>query len=215
MEQHREEMVMTGPVSAVDASADWMAAPARAGAPDRQQPGGAVNAVGDGARVWIDKQDPQTYRALTETARSVREAARAAGLERTLVELVCVRVSQINGCAVCLHVHVRAALRQGETAQRVAVLPAWRDSGLFTDRERAALTLAESVTTLPHSRVQDQDYAEAAEHLTAAEISAVAWAAIVMNAFNRLSIVSRHPVPPQPATVPRTPPVQNTQKGSA
>ena len=174
-----------------------------------------MSTAGDGARVWIDKQDPLTYRALRETARAAREAARAAGLERTLVELVCVRVSQINGCAVCLHLHVHAALRQGETTQRVAVLPAWRDTGLFTDRERAALTLAESVTTLPDARVQDQDYAEAAEHLTTAEISAVAWVAIVMNAFNRLSIVSRHPVPPQPAAAPPAPRAQNPQKGSA
>ncbi|GAA2425242.1 carboxymuconolactone decarboxylase family protein [Streptomyces macrosporus] len=150
-----------------------------------------------GARVWIDKQSPRAYRALNEAARAVRETAAEAGLDRFLVELVNIRVSQLNGCAYCLHVHVRAALRRGETTQRIAVLPAWRDTDLFTDKERAALALAESVTTLPDARVQDQDYAEAARHLTAEEISAVAWIAITMNAFNRLSIVSRHPVPRQ------------------
>jgi len=150
-----------------------------------------------GARVWIDRQHPRVYQALNETARAVRETAAEAGLDRILVELVNIRISQLNGCAYCLHVHVRAALRRGETTQRIAVLPAWRDTDLFTEKERAALALAESVTTLPDPRSQDRDYAEAARHLTAEEISAVAWVAITMNAFNRLSIVSRHPVPRQ------------------
>ncbi|MFF3934275.1 carboxymuconolactone decarboxylase family protein [Streptomyces hirsutus] len=165
-----------------------------------------------GDRVWIDRQSPQAYRALLETAKAVRETARAAGLDRTLVELVNIRVSQINGCASCLHLHVRVALRRGETTQRLAVLPAWRDAGLFTDREQAALALAESVTVLPDARVQDQDYAEAARYLTPEEISAVAWVALTMNAFNRVSIVSRHPVPPQMATAPRTPRAATAQE---
>ncbi|WP_055695062.1 carboxymuconolactone decarboxylase family protein [Streptomyces prasinopilosus] len=168
-----------------------------------------------GGRVWIDRQSPQAYQALRETAKTVRETARAAGLDRTLVELVNIRVSQINGCASCLHLHVRAALRGGETTQRLAVLPAWRDAGLFTDRERAALALAESVTVLPDARVQDQDYAEATAHLTAEEISAVAWVALTMNAFNRVSIVSRHPVPLQKATAPRPSRAATAQEGPA
>ena len=74
------------------------------------------------------------------------------------------------------------------------MLPAWRDTTLFTAKERAALALAESVTTLPEARIQEQDYTEASRHLSAEEISAVSWVAIAMNSFNRLSIVSRHPV---------------------
>ncbi|WP_327315678.1 carboxymuconolactone decarboxylase family protein [Streptomyces sp. NBC_01235] len=166
-------------------------------------------------RVWIDKQSPQAYRALGETAQAVRETARAAGLDRTLVELVNIRVSQLTGCAYCLDVHVRTALRQGETTQRIAVLSAWRHTDLFTDQERAALALAESVTTLPDARIQDQDYAEAARHLTPEQISAVAWGAITMNAFNRLSIVSRHPIPPQATAAPRTSRAKTTQENTA
>jgi AhpD family alkylhydroperoxidase len=150
-------------------------------------------------RVPIDKQSPEAYRALIEAARSVRKTAQAAGLDRTLVELINIRVSQINGCAYCLHVHVREALLRGETDQRLAVLPAWRDTSLFSDKERAALTLAESLTTLPDPRTQDQDYAEASLHLSPEEVSAVAWVAISMNAFNRISIVSRHRVPVEAA----------------
>ena len=153
-------------------------------------------------RVSIDREHRAVYRAQIEVARAVRTATEAAGLDRTLVELLNIRISQINGCAYCLHVHVRDTLGAGETAQRVAVLAAWRDTTLFTAKERAALTLAESVTTLPDARTQNLDYAEAARHLTPEELSAVSWVAIAMNSFNRLSIVSRHPVRRQSATEP-------------
>ncbi len=149
------------------------------------------------SRVLIDKQSPEVYRAMIEVARAVRKAAQDAGLDRTLVELVNIRVSQINGCAYCLHVHVRDAMRAGETAQRLAVLPAWRDTTLFSPREQAALTLAESLTALPDARSQDQDYADARMHLSPEELSVVSWIAISMNAFNRVSVVSRHRVRPE------------------
>ena len=112
-------------------------------------------------RVRIDKRHRQVYRGNIEVAKASRAAAEEAGLNRTRVELINIRISQINGCAYCLHVHVRDALAGGETTQRIAVLPAWRDTTLFTPQERAALTLAESITTLPDAYSQDQDYAEA------------------------------------------------------
>jgi AhpD family alkylhydroperoxidase len=149
-------------------------------------------------RVQIDRQDARMYRAYIEAAKTVRRTTKDAGLDRRLVELVNVRVSQINGCASCLDAHVRDALAEGETTQRLAVLPAWRDAALFTAEERAALTLAESITTLPDARTQHQDYAEASQHLTAEQVSAVSWLVITMNAFNRISIVSRHRVEPDP-----------------
>jgi AhpD family alkylhydroperoxidase len=152
------------------------------------------------SRVQINRQHTDVYRAQIEVARTVRAAVANAGLDRTLVELVNIRISQINGCAYCLHVHVRDSLAAGETSQRLAVLPAWRDTTLFTDTERAALTLAESLTNLPDERTQELDYVEAARHLTGEQLSAVSWVVITMNAFNRISIVSRHRVGPQSAT---------------
>ncbi|MEP6463673.1 MAG: carboxymuconolactone decarboxylase family protein [Frankiaceae bacterium] len=152
--------------------------------------------------VPIDTQNPEAYRAAIAVARTVLRTATKAGLDRTLVELVNIRVSQINGCAACLYVHVRDALAAAETDQRIAVLPAWRDTTLFTDKERAALTLAESITTLPGWRAQAQDYAEVRQHLSADEFSAVSWIAITINAFNRISIVSRHIVHPPDAVPP-------------
>lgn len=159
-------------------------------------------------RLFIDKQHPAVYQAQLEWAAAVRAAAEEAGLGRTLVELVNVRVSQLNRCAYCLDMHARRALELGETPQRLAVLPAWRDTTLFTDKERAALTLAESLTVLPDAVAQNHDYEEAAAILTAEELSAVAWVAIAIGAFNRVSIVSRHPVKPR-GEVPEEEPEQH------
>ncbi|MGW7196071.1 carboxymuconolactone decarboxylase family protein [Streptomyces chryseus] len=145
-------------------------------------------------RVFIDKQSPKAYHALTETAEAVRTVAAEAGLDRTLVELINLRVSQINRCAYCLDVHTRAALRAGETTRRLGVLAAWRDTGLFTGRERAALLLAEATTEPANAAAQESAYESARRVLTDDEISAVIWVAITINAFNRVSVLSKHPV---------------------
>lgn len=153
-------------------------------------------------RVYLDKAHPQAFAAAQAMSQAIRAATDEVGLTRLLVELVSVRISQINGCSYCLDVHVRASLKAGESAQRLALLSAWRDTSLFSPMERAALTLAESITTLPDVRSQDADYAEAAEHLTPEAISAVSWVALSMNLFNRLSIVSKHQVRPRDPFVP-------------
>ena len=87
-------------------------------------------------RVSIDRQHRQVYRAQLAVARAVRAAAGDVGLDRALVELLNIRISQIDGCAYCLYVHVRDALAAGETAQRLAVLPAWRDTTLLRQGTR-------------------------------------------------------------------------------
>ncbi|MFF3871643.1 carboxymuconolactone decarboxylase family protein [Streptomyces sp. NPDC001978] len=145
-------------------------------------------------RVFIDKQSPKAYDALVQTSEAVRATAADAGLDHALVELVNLRVSQINGCAFCLDVHTRSALRGGETTQRLGVLAAWRDTDLFTPRERAALELAEATTAPAHGAAQDVAYDVARGVFDDDEISAVIWVAITINAFNRLSVMSGHPV---------------------
>lgn len=150
------------------------------------------------ARIPIHKRTPQAYRSYVDAAKTVRSAALAAGLDRRIVELVNVRVSQLNRCAFCLDLHVTAAMAQGETAQRLGVLPAWRETALFTLREQAALTLAEIVASLPPGDVGDQRYDFARQHLTADQVSAVIWVAITINAFNRISILSGRTVGSSP-----------------
>ncbi|MFJ5774216.1 carboxymuconolactone decarboxylase family protein [Streptomyces sp. NPDC093094] len=145
-------------------------------------------------RIFVDKQSPKAYHALVQTAETVRAVAADAGLDRLLVELVNLRVSQLNGCAYCLHTHTRAALRAGETTQRLGVLAAWRDAELYTPAERAALALAEATTVPSDIAARDAAYAAAREVFTEDQISAVIWVAITIGAFNRVSVMSGHPV---------------------
>jgi AhpD family alkylhydroperoxidase len=144
--------------------------------------------------IYLDKQHPAMWRALNGLGLKAREAAATAGVEEKIIELMYVRISQVNGCAYCLDMHMGDALENGESSQRLAVLPAWRDTGLFTDRERAALALAESITDIAQQRTREDDEDYARQHLTDDEFSAVSWLAITMNAFNRVSITSHHPV---------------------
>lgn len=144
--------------------------------------------------VFLDKAQPASYKAAAALAQEVGDAAEAAGISRALVELVNLRVSQLNGCAFCLDLHHQRAIEAGESERRLAVLPAWQETDLFTEQEQAALELAESITRLPtpDERLYVEDMARAV--LGDQAYSAVAWAAITMNAFNRISITSHHPV---------------------
>jgi AhpD family alkylhydroperoxidase len=144
----------------------------------------------------IDKQSPSAYQSLVGVSTAVAAAAKESALPRTVIELVNVRVSQINGCPTCLEVHHRRAVAAGVTDKQLATLPVWRDTELFDDREQAALRLAEITTTLPDHDTAEREYARARAVLTDDELSAVIWVTIAINAFNRVSILSRHTVKP-------------------
>ncbi len=150
----------------------------------------------DTEHVHIDKQTPESYRALVAVATAVTKSAREAGLSRSLTELINVRVSQINGCPSCLEVHHHRAAGAGVTDKQLATLSVWRDTELFGEREQAALRLAEITTTLPDHDTAEREYARARKVLTDDELSAVIWVATTISAFNRVSILSRHPVRP-------------------
>ncbi|MDT5072137.1 MAG: hypothetical protein QOH82_1457 [Mycobacterium sp.] len=150
----------------------------------------------DTEHVHVDKQTPDAYHALVAVATAVTKAARQAGLSRRLTELVNVRCSQINGCPSCLEVHHQRARAAGVTDEQLATLSVWRDTELFDEHEEAALRLAEITTTLPDHDTAEREYARARKVLTDDELSAVVWVATAINAFNRVSILSRHPVKP-------------------
>ncbi|KAA0021713.1 carboxymuconolactone decarboxylase family protein [Antrihabitans cavernicola] len=153
----------------------------------------------DARRIFIDKQTPDVYKAMNSVAVAVRSAADDAGLSRILLELINVRVSQINRCVFCLNLHSQRALEAGDTMQRLMVLPAWRETTLFDADERAALVLAEAVTTVDGEHIDDDAYSTAAKDLTEDQLSVAIWAAVTINAFNRVSILSRHPIRAQSA----------------
>lgn len=147
-------------------------------------------------RVVLGKAAPAPLRALQELNRTIGEYGATAGIPDNLSHLLRLRASQLNGCAYCLRLHTRDALAAGESSDRISVLPAWRETAYFTDKERAALALIEAVTLISAGQVPDAVYAEAAAVLTSEEIAAVEWLGIVINAWNRLAIASRHPVGP-------------------
>jgi AhpD family alkylhydroperoxidase len=146
--------------------------------------------------VHIDKQTPQVYRSMVGVATAVAKAAEDAGLSRGIVELVNVRVSQMNGCATCLDVHHRKALAAGVTEKQLSTVSVWRDTELFDEREQAALRLAEMTTSLLDRDTADREYSRARRVLGDDELSAVIWVATAINAFNRVSILSHHTVRP-------------------
>ena len=116
------------------------------------------------------------------------------GLSTTLVDLVFLRISQINGCAYCLDMHTRALVKEGVTIEKLALLPAWREAGkVFDVRERAALAWAESVTEVAQTGVPDSDFQTAAEVFSEKELADLTIAIGLMNAYNRLAISFRNP----------------------
>jgi AhpD family alkylhydroperoxidase len=147
-------------------------------------------------RVNLGKVAPELYRSVDGLDKQARELAAFAGFADGLVHLLKLRASQINQCAFCVRMHTRDALKSGETSDRISVLTAWRESGYFTEKERAALSLIEAVTRISEGQVPDAVYDEAASHLSDQEIAAVEWLAIVINAWNRIATASRYPVKP-------------------
>lgn len=145
-------------------------------------------------RLYIDQEHPIVNRSALSFARAATKAAEEAGLGRDHVELINVRCSQMNACPACLKAHVPQLVRAGLDSVKIAVIPSWRDSEIFTPEERAVLEVAELVTDLPQPRDAHERYEEAAAVLTPEQLSAAAWVAAAINTFNRISIVSGHPV---------------------
>lgn len=115
------------------------------------------------------------------------------GLDLGLLELVKIRVSQINGCAFCLAMHVPLARKHGVSDNQLHLLVAWREAPIFSSRERAALAWAESMTYLTGGDVPDNVYAPLCDEFTAKEIADLSFAVAEINAWNRLMACSRTP----------------------
>jgi AhpD family alkylhydroperoxidase len=134
---------------------------------------------------------------------SLVKAVDASGLERSLLDMVKVRASQINGCAYCLDMHTKDARARGETEQRLYALNAWRETPFFSDRERAALEWAEAITRVADTHVPDEVYDHVRRHFDEAQLVALTFAAVAINGFNRLAIAFRVPAGTyQPQAVP-------------
>ena len=118
------------------------------------------------------------------------------GLEHSLLELVKTRASQINGCAYCIHMHTKDARAHGETEERLYLLDAWRESPLYTERERAALAWTEALTLISETHAPDDVYEELRKHFSETETANLTTLIGVINTWNRIAIGFRyqHPV---------------------
>lgn len=125
--------------------------------------------------------------------RALQEGLSASGLDPKLLELVKIRASQINGCAFCLDMHTRDARKLGEEEQRIYQLDAWRDSPLYTQRERTALAWTEAVTRISPESVDDGLYSQAREQLGERELVFLTLAVVAISGWNRFNIAFRTP----------------------
>jgi AhpD family alkylhydroperoxidase len=145
-------------------------------------------------RVNLGKSAPALYQAVMGLEKLATEAVASAGITAGFAHLLRLRASQLNQCAFCLRMHTRDALASGESSDRISVLPAWREAGYFTEKERASLALVEAITLISDGQVPDAVYEQAAANLSKDEISAVEWLSIVINTWNRIATSSRYPV---------------------
>lgn len=148
-------------------------------------------------RPFLDKGMPESWKAAEHYSAAVRDEAAQHGLLPQEAELIKLHASRLNGCAFCLDLHSRQARQSGIPQQKLDLLSAWRESALFSEREGAVLAITEAVTRLPIS-------AETASQLEAARATlgddtfvAAEWVAVTINVFNRISILSEHPVRPR------------------
>jgi AhpD family alkylhydroperoxidase len=138
-------------------------------------------------RLDYQTASPDAFKAMLHTDQVIRRS----GLEESLLELVKLRASQLNGCAWCLDMHSKDALAEGETTQRLMLIPAWREAPCYTERERAALAWTEALTQIRDGQVPEAVYAEARKHFDEKALVDLTLAIIAINGWNRLNVAFR------------------------
>jgi AhpD family alkylhydroperoxidase len=135
-------------------------------------------------RLQLTQVAPRQYAAIFRLEQSIE-------LDQPLRELVKIRASQINGCAFCIDMHWKDARANGESEERLYSLPAWRESPLYSERERAALELCEAMTLIADAHVPDEVWERATAEFSDEEVAQLVFAITAINAWNRLMITAR------------------------
>ncbi|MER8521623.1 carboxymuconolactone decarboxylase family protein [Mesorhizobium sp. M0644] len=149
------------------------------------------------------KQRLQFFGAAPEIMKAVsalNKAVDECGLEKSLLHLIKFRASQINGCSYCVEMHSREARRDGESEQRLYLVSAWKESPLFSERERAALAWTDALTRIADNGVSDELYARTLEYFSEEELVKLSVALGMINTWNRLC-VPFHAIHPMPAVL--------------
>ncbi|AIQ21871.1 carboxymuconolactone decarboxylase family protein [Paenibacillus sp. NPDC058367] len=138
-------------------------------------------------RMDLAGEIPAAYKAMM----GLEAFVQSTGVEKSLLELIKIRASQINGCAFCIDMHTKDARKAGESEQRIYMLNAWREAPFYSDEERAVLALTESVTLVTQGHVPDDVYSEAERHFDTKRLGEIIMAIVTINAWNRIAITTR------------------------
>src|ERR1700727_1090849 len=142
-------------------------------------------------RLPFGSRAPGFLPAMSQLDRAATKELALAGIDPRVRELVRIRASQLNGCAYCIHTHTKDARAIGETEQRIYALSAWRETPFFTDRERAALAFAETVTMLADNHAPDDACAAVAAEYSEQEVAALISLIVMINAWNAVGVATR------------------------
>ncbi len=138
-------------------------------------------------RININSAEPEALKAMMGLETYLSKV----DISKSLKELIKIRASQINGCAYCIDMHTRDALKNGETDQRIFLLNAWREAGsIFSDEERSVLSIAEEVTLIHQQGLTDNTYSNALKYFTENQIAQIVIAVVTINAWNRIALSS-------------------------
>ena len=139
----------------------------------------------------IQQLVPGMYEAMDEVGKAIS----ATGISEHYLELAKIRASQMNGCAQCIGIHMNAARKMGIDPQKLDLIPAWREAGIFDDKEMAVLNWAEALTDLAHHPIEDSAYSEIVSYFSDVEVAALTGAISVINFYNRFGAAYRHTPP--------------------
>ncbi|MGY5252240.1 carboxymuconolactone decarboxylase family protein [Sphingobacterium spiritivorum] len=141
-------------------------------------------------RINIAKSEPQGYKAMS----ALEQYIQASDVSKTHLELIKIRASQINGCAFCLDMHTKDALKKGETNQRIFLLNAWKETTLFTEEERVILSMTEEVTLIHEHGLSEATYLKAVELLGEQYVAQVLMAIVTINGWNRIAVSMQYQI---------------------
>jgi AhpD family alkylhydroperoxidase len=142
-------------------------------------------------RLHIDQQLPESWKAMYTLSGTILKS----NLTPIQKELIKIRASQINGCAFCIDMHTKDALKHGETTQRIFLLNAWKETNLFSEEEKALLAITEEVTLISQHGLTETTYQNALKYFNEETIAQIIMAVVVINAWNRISVSSLTQVP--------------------
>lgn len=138
-------------------------------------------------RIDLQRIEPAAYKPMFDLDKYLAKS----GISPSHVALIKIRASQINKCAFCIAMHTKEALKNGETAQRIFLLPAWEESKLFTQEEEIILAMTEEITLIHHQGLSDEVYASALKVFDKNYMAQIIMAIVTINAWNRISISTR------------------------